>query len=323
MVAAGAAVALVVYGRPGRVDAHELSASVRFHRALRVHAPELSVVDWDDDRAARTWAARLLEVDDADHDVGAVLPAFGAPPASVHDDRVHLLLAMVASRAKESRGLPADVLLDEAEQIVLDELDASLVPLAEAVRTYVRADSGRCDALTDVEVDEEPDSLLSGIRGLLIDGAHGCCAVRRGDLEQARARIRRTASLAERLEVALDRVPLLRAWARFSAEDTDAARAQLDAVEVEHLGEADLMRYRMLRSAVAQRDDTLLSILDPAWLSSIVVEGVVEAVGRDAELAAGIEDSDTAQAALRFVDVEVRLVRQARDLHPLFDRRSP
>lgn len=318
VTAVGAAVALTVYVRP-RGSEHVVPPSVRFHHAVRANVSDIAASEWDEDDVARRWAAELLEAGEVGSDQ-PVLPALGAPDTSVDDDRIHLLVAMVASRVKEAHDLPVEVLLEESEAIRMNEVDPALVPLAEAVRDYVRADAGRCDQLAATSNDEN-DGLLDGIRDLLIDGARSCCAVRNGDRAEARDRVRRLAEDAERLGVAVDRVPLLRAWASFADGDTDDSGAQLDRIEVEHLGDTDLMRYRMLRSALSHGDDTILSILDPRWLSSIVVEGIVEAVGRDAELSAHVDESAAAQAALRFVQMEMRLIREARDLHPLFDHR--
>ncbi len=317
VVVAGSLVA-VFFHRQGRRDTDAVRTSVRFHEALRARASEVAEQPWEHDAAiADQWARELLDTQTPAADV-AVLPAFGAPVASVHEDRAHLLLAMVATRSKAE--LPAEILVHEAERISPEDLDSDLRALAEAARVYAYAEADRCDELSDPSATLE-HPLLDGIRALVIDGAHGCCALRTGDLDRARERIARSADDAERLGVAVDRIPLLRAWAAFSANDSNTARAHLDQIVVEHLNENDLMRYRMLRNAVTSGDDTLLSILDPRWLSSIVVEGITEAISKDRELVMQIEDNPTAQAALRFVHMEAELLEHARAQNMLFDKR--
>lgn len=319
IVGLGAAIAAFTHTGWGHEPDEASRGSVRFHEALRTRATTIAPMAWEEDAVAQRLANELLEVRELEPDI-ELLTAFGAPASSIDEERTALLLAMVVSRAKSSLELPAEIVLYEAERISLGAIDAELRPLVEGARVYAQAEADRCEQLSDPEA-RVSHPLLDGIRALLIDGAHGCCALRRGDWDTARDRIARSADDAERLHVAIDRVALLRAWVHFSRDEVDAARAELDRVAVDELGETDMMRYSMLRNAVTLGEDTLLSVVEPRWFSSIVVEGISEAIGNDAELAARIEESPRAQAALDFVRMEARLLRHARDLHPLLDHR--
>ena len=211
VVAAGSLVAVFFHTRGVREAEGAVRTSVRFHQALRARAVEVAEQPWEHDAAvAEEWARELLDTGDARDDV-AVLPAFGAPTATVDEDRAHLLLAMVATRSKSE--LPAEILLHEAEEVSTESLDADLRALVEAAQVYAYAEADRCDQLRDPSGTLDYP-LLDGIRALVIDGAHACCALRSGDLERARERIARSADDASRLGVAVDRIPLLRAWPR-------------------------------------------------------------------------------------------------------------
>ncbi|MBJ72903.1 MAG: hypothetical protein CMN31_16455 [Sandaracinus sp.] len=310
----------------------------------------------DDEARAERIADALIEAsrqaregkrEGADEELGPVLEAFGggAQPAEV--DRLALLLAMTASAPKENARLPEEVQLYEARRLSVEELPVDLRGLGHAARAFAFSKVGFCDlgeeagrasdragtpnaaavanALGEAagEDAEGLADLVEGIRTLLVDGSAACCAMRQGRHAETAERLERAVSDAEALGVCEERLPILRAWAALLRGDRDAARGHADEVDVDLLTRTDFERHRMVRDAIATpgqdgASEAMLRLMDPRWLSRLVLEGTLQALG-ESELAPWIEQDATPQAALRFVAAEAALLRTARRLHPLFD----